>query len=220
MGFDWLWVVSRPGHLSAIYVVQAKKLKLDQSQAYSHGKLRYPAGSKYQLNALKEFAGWVGTVPMYCFYNNVDHRTALTHWNCRVQAPPDIRQLGCTLAPLDVVRRIHDGRGPKGFRSIHVSQEALPRRYLFHPACGSSRLDRGIMRRAVASDNPRRSSALEFLLASDADEEGPIDRQDLLHQLDLDELVRQYVFGRFVPVPDKERTGRRITTRRDRVRVT
>ena len=56
---------------------------------------------------------------MYCFYNNVDHYTAGMHWNCSVQLTPDVPQLGCTLVPLDVVRPVHDGRGPKGFRSIH-----------------------------------------------------------------------------------------------------
>ena len=65
VGFDWLWVVSRPGRLPTIYVVQAKKLKLEHSQAYSYGRLRYLAGSKYQMDALEDFADWLGAVPMY-----------------------------------------------------------------------------------------------------------------------------------------------------------
>ena len=118
VGFDWLWVISRPGRLRTIYVVQAKKLRLEQSQAYSYGRLRYPAGTKYQIDALEDFADWLGAVPMYCFYNNVDYHTALLHWNCQVQ-PPDVPQMGCTLVPLKVVRPVHDGPVPKSFYSIH-----------------------------------------------------------------------------------------------------
>ena len=76
VGFDWLWVVSRPGRLPTIYVVQAKKVKLNRSQSYSYGRLRYPAGSRYQMDALEDFADWIGAVPMYCFYNHVDNLTA------------------------------------------------------------------------------------------------------------------------------------------------
>lgn len=114
VGFDWLWIGAGHGRLPTIYVVRAKKLKLDQSLSYSYGRLRYPAGSKYQMNALQDFAEWLGAVPMYCFYNNRDHYTALMHWHCRLQSPPDITQLGCTLVPLDVVRPIHDGGDRKG----------------------------------------------------------------------------------------------------------
>lgn len=201
VGFDWLWVVSRPGRVPTMYVVQAKKVKLD-SQSYSYGRLRYPAGSKYQMNALKDFADWLGAVPMYCFYNNVDYRTAIMYWNCR-QVPPDIPQLGCTLAPLSVVRPIHDGQGPKGFRSIHVKREVLPWRCLFHPACATSNLDEGTENPLIASDSPGRNRALEFLFASAPDDEGPIDWQDFINQLALGDLVRRYAKGSFVPTPER-----------------
>ena len=46
VGFDWLWVISRLGMTATLYVVQAKKLKLEQSSAYSYGRLRYKAGSR------------------------------------------------------------------------------------------------------------------------------------------------------------------------------
>ena len=170
VGFDWLWVISRPGHQSTIYVVQAKKIKLDRSQAYSYGRLRYPAGSKYQLDALEDFADWLGAVPLYCFYNSVDHDTALMYWNCRVQQPPSIHQIGCTLAPIDVVRLVHDGRGPKNFCSIHSSPEALPWRCLFHPDC----IDFGLGDRSSwqprTYGGPGEARALEFVSALTRDD--------------------------------------------------
>ena len=203
VGFDWLWVVSRPGRLPTIYVVQAKKLKLDRSQAYSYGRLRYPAGSRYQMDALQDFADWIGAVPMYCFYNNVDLLTAQMHWNCRVQLLPDVPQLGCTLAPLDVVRPVHDSRGPKGFRSIHWRREALPWRCLFHPTCIGSSLGDGRGMEFEANNKLGKDRALEFLSAQTPDDEGPIDWRDLVNQLGLDDLVRRYATGSFVPIPDR-----------------
>ena len=203
VGFDWLWVVSRPGRLPTIYVVQAKKLKLDHSQTYSYGRLRYLAGSNYQMDALEDFADWLGAVPMYCFYNNVDHYTAAMHWHCSVQMTPDVPQLGCTLVPLDVVRPIHDGPGPKGFRSIHCSPEALPWRCLFHPGCIGSSLGDGRGMQTEANNKLGRDRALEFLSTPVPDDEGPIDWPDLVSQLDLDDLVRRYATGSFVPIPDR-----------------
>ena len=79
LGFDWLWVIFRSGTTPKFYVVQAKKLKLDQTLAYSYGRLRYRAGSRYQIDALKGFADWVGEIPLYCFYNHVDDNTARQH---------------------------------------------------------------------------------------------------------------------------------------------
>ena len=203
VGFDWLWVVSRPGRRPTIYVIQAKKVKLDRSQTYSYGRLRYPAGSRYQMDALQDFADWIGAVPMYCFYNNVDHYTAAMHWNCSVQMPPDVTQLGCTLVPLDVVRPVHDGPGPKGFRSIHRNPKALPWRCLFHPGCIGSSLGDGREVEFEANNTLGRDGALEFLSTPAPDDEGPIDWRDLVNQLDLDDLVRRYATGSFVPIPDR-----------------
>ena len=59
-GFDWMWVIRRPGASYEVYVVQAKKLKLDQSDAYSYGTLKYRAGTKYQIDALEGFCTLAG----------------------------------------------------------------------------------------------------------------------------------------------------------------
>ena len=87
------------------------------------------------MDALEEFARWIGATPLYCFYNHVDDHTARWYWNCQTQHPPDPPQIGCTVAPLDVVRPVHDGRGPKRFDTIHRHSEAVPWRCLFHPSC-------------------------------------------------------------------------------------
>ena len=202
VGFDWLFVISRPGRRPTIYVVQAKKLKLDHSRTYSYGRLRYPAGSKYQIDALEEFANWLGAVPMYCFYNNVDNFTAHLHWHCSVK-PPDVPQLGCTLVPLDVVRQIHNRNVSKNFHSIHRSPEALPWRCLFHLSCNGHDWDRKSGGQSAANNSRGMDRSLEFLSSFAPEDDGPIEWEDLVDQLDLNDLVNRYTSGRFVPTPDR-----------------
>ena len=200
VGFDWLWVVWGPGPPD-IYVVQAKKQKLDRSGTYSYGTLRYPAGAKHQIDALEDFADWLGAIPLYCFYNNVDDDTARAHWHCR--GPRDLPQLGCTLAPLDVVRPIHDGRGRKGFRSIHASPRALPWRCLFHPGCTASGLANRAERLVEDTSSRGRAGVAELLSTRTSGGEQVVDRQDFVDRLDLKHLVDTYATGRFVPTPDR-----------------
>ena len=178
VGFDWLWVISRPGRSPAIYVIQAKKLKLDNSNAYSYGRLKYKAGSRYQLDALDCFAKWLDAKPMYCFYNNVDDPTAQTHWNCRVQQTPDVPQMGCTLVPLDEIRPIHDSRAPKNFVTVHQNPKARPWRCLFHPQCDGFSMDDKSTRRSEVSNRSGRGRALEFLSELSPDDEGQIDWEE------------------------------------------
>ena len=203
VGFDWLWVILRSGRFPTFYVVQAKKLQLNLSPSYSYGRLKYPAGTNYQIDALEAFANWLGAVPMYCFYNNVDDFTAQTHWNCRVQQPPVPPQMGCTLAPLDVVRPVHDGTGPKNFRAIHWHPEVVPWRCLFHPSCASFSLDSKSGGQSEANRSEGMNRMLEFLPELTSDDEDWIDMEELIRQLDLDELVRIYETGSFIPIPDR-----------------
>lgn len=204
VGFDWQWEIQRAGLPIMTYVVQAKKMKLDRSEAYSYGRLRYRAGEgKYQIDALEDYAARIGAVPLYCFYNNVDHQTAAEHWNCRVEQPPDLLQVGCTLAPLGVVRPIHDARGQKNFRSMHESAATLPWRCLFHPACkdvllrdgsnGQSKID------IVPNGTPVRPLTSEF-----APRDGSlIEQTDFVRQLRVSDLVDRYATSGFVPLPER-----------------
>ena len=131
VGFDWAWVFHRPQMLPIIYVVQAKKLRLDDSRRYVYSKLKYGNRSGHQIDALGQFADWIGATPLYCFYNNVHNQTASAHWHCQQQPQPDPPQMGCTLVPLASVRPIHDGPGPRDFDSLHRTKDALPWRCIF-----------------------------------------------------------------------------------------
>ena len=71
VGFDWMWLISAPGVGRAIYVVQAKKMRLDNALSYGYGSLRYPHNPPFQIDMLQDFADSLGAVPLYCFYNNV-----------------------------------------------------------------------------------------------------------------------------------------------------
>ena len=184
VGFDWAWVFHRPNMLPVVYVVQAKKVRIDNSGRYVYPKLRHGNRSGYQINALQEFADWIGATPLYCFYNNVAHQTASARWHCQQQPQPDPRQMGCTLVPLASVRPIHDGSGPRDFDSLHRPKVALPWRCIFHPGCTTS----GVYSIGPQpSDNQRgRLVNLSELLSRDED---VIDEDSVIPQLDLDELI-------------------------------
>lgn len=208
VGFDWLWVINRPGGSPMAYVVQAKKMKLDQSSTYSYGRLKYRAGTRYQIDALESCADRLGAVPLYCFYNNVDYQTARTHWNCRVKKrsqarQADLRQLGCTLVPSHVVRPVHDARTGKNFYSLHCSSEALPWRCLFHPRCSSSGLVEGSSQLSVAHDSSGAERVQELVSSLATERETQVDREELVRFLELDDLVDRYVTGTFIPAPDR-----------------
>ena len=130
VGFDWMWIINRPGGRHAIYVVQAKKMRIDQSKSYSYGRVKYPSSPPYQIDALQDFARHIGAVPLYCFYNNVNGMTVKPFWNC-LRESPSAPQMGCTLVPLKVARLVHDGRISNNFQSIHRRPEAIPWRCLF-----------------------------------------------------------------------------------------
>ena len=196
VGFDWLWVINRPSGRHAIYVVQAKKMKVDQSKGYSYGRLRYPSNPPYQIDALQDFARYIDAVPLYCFYNNVEGIMANRFWNCRREAL-NAPQMGCTLVPISVARQIHDGRIANKFRSIHSRPEAVPWRCLFHPECSSFSLDRVSESQveSTAQARGRGAGIAEFLTESVSEDDGPLDFDDFVDRFDLEELVNRYRRG-------------------------
>ena len=106
-----MWIFHNAGPMA--YVVQAKRMKLDQSGSYSYSSLRYKAGSRFQIEALDDFAKGVGVKPLYCFYNNVDTTIAMSHWHCQTEPSPNILQMGCTHGSLGMVKLIHDDPGSR-----------------------------------------------------------------------------------------------------------
>lgn len=191
-GFDWMWFIGNRVQGYIPYAVQAKKVKLDTSGSYSY-RVRHKSGSEFQIVALKRFANRFGTIPLYCFYNNVDTHTAVKYWHCSQQ--PDAHQMGCTLVPLDAVEIVHKPHHRKDFAAIHQDPRAIPWRCLFHPCCvGAS-----IHRRAVDSANYSTYQAPDDLT-------NPVPRVDSLPEfllgdsptVELDDVIRQlFPAGRF-----------------------
>ena len=199
-GFDWLWLIRRPGAPLAIYVVQAKKLKLDDTTAYSYGKLKYKSGTGYQIDALQAFADHIGATPLYCFYNHVDNQTASSHWHCSQGEQPE--QMGCTLVPLQTVKDIHDDRRVRNdFYSVHNHTEAVPWRCLFHPGCADFGVDNWGKHSTNAYDpkTERLDSLWELVWGG----EEAIDIDVMIRELQLDELIDLYAAGRFLPIPER-----------------
>ena len=198
VGFDWAWIFHRRKMRPKVYVVQAKKLQIDQSQAYVYPKLRHGNSSHYQINALKDFADWIGATPLYCFYNNVDSQTAISHWHCRQQAQPDPPQIGCTLVPFDRVKEIHDGPGPRGFRHLHKTADALPWRCLFHKRCTTFSLDAPDAELTRAQLNRLHDFAEVF-----STNDPIIEANQIIDALDLNRLVNEYIAQNVLPLPIK-----------------
>ena len=206
VGFDWMWLISAPGVGLAIYVVQAKKMRLDNAQSYAYGSLKYPSNPPFQIDALQDFADWLGAIPLYCFYNYVDDSVARRYWHCSLPETPP--QMGCTLIPLDAVRVVHDGTGKRDFRRLHQFQCAVPWRCLFHQKCNKFSFQRmagsgsETMNR-IQDDGPGRDATFEYLSDALAGDVDTIDLETAILQLNLRDLVDQYAQGKFVPFPER-----------------
>lgn len=147
-GIDWMWFIGNRGQGYIRYAVQAKKITLDDSANYSY-RIRHPVngiqGVGFQIEVLEHFARRVRAIPLYCFYNNVDQALATRHWHClnSPRQPDDIRQIGCTLVPLDAIQQVHEPYRRKNFVSIHRDERSIPWRCLFHPNCVVAKIHRG-----------------------------------------------------------------------------
>ena len=219
VGFDWLWIIKRPRGRHAIYVVLAKKMRIDQSKGYSYRKLKYPDSPPYQIDMLQDFANHIGAIPLYCLYNNVDGLTIdRSLWRCPREGP-NAPQMGCTLVPLEVARMVHDGRIPNTFQSIHRKPGVIPWRCLFHPECTSFDPYR-VSENRVDIDMPdearnRGAEIAEFLTQSTSDDDILIDPQstpdddilidfdDFVRRFDLEEIVKRYIAGARRPMMER-----------------
>ena len=139
-GIDWMWFIGNPKQGYSRYAVQAKKVTLDTSTNFSY-RLRHRVsrtpGSEFQIQRLERFAETARAVPLYCFYNNVDSALAFKYWHCRgyPNQPDDIRQMGCTVVPLDAIQEVHRPHRRKDFGAVHRDKRSIPWRCLFHPSC-------------------------------------------------------------------------------------
>ena len=156
---------------------------------------------RVRQHALDRFAQRIGATPLYCFYNNVDHRTAASHWHCRQQPQPDVPQMGCTLASLDAVRMIHNSPGPRTFSSVHSAPDAVPWRCLFHPACTTFGIH--IVPPQYSEAINRGSSTFDYLSELISVDDDSIDIDDIIRQLDLEDFVERNATDGFVPIPER-----------------
>lgn len=125
-GFDWEWWIRGASRRWRRYVVQAKKLNLDRL-TYDH--IRHPVGGGFQIDLIEDFARNNRAIPLYSFYNSVDDQNMISSaWNCPL--PLEKKQLGCTLAPLQVVRQVHERYRSKTFQSLHQDPRTIPWRCL------------------------------------------------------------------------------------------
>ncbi|HEY4360282.1 MAG TPA: DUF6615 family protein [Bryobacteraceae bacterium] len=121
-GFDWEWYIGNDNTGWRRYAVQAKKLNL-KTNKYDH--LRHPVNGVFQIDVLDDFARSQRSTPLYCFYNAASAAQEQQHWHCN--RPFAHKQLGCSLAPLQVIKPIHDTLYIKRtFELIHQDPRALP----------------------------------------------------------------------------------------------
>jgi len=120
-GFDWEWYVGANGAGWWRYSVQAKKLDV---RANRYPGFRHAVAGRFQIDILADFARSNRTVPLYCFYNAVSAAVEQAHWHCRLQFRA--KQLGCSLAPLEVAQQLHRSGVHRTFENAHHDPRVLP----------------------------------------------------------------------------------------------
>lgn len=123
-GTDWEWWVGN-GDAWLRYAIQAKRLDL-KSGGYPNLGHKVPQGR--QVDILEKFATANQAIPLYCFYNSIDAADYEPYWHC--QRPREPRQLGCSIAPLHVVKAALEKKGARNFDWIHRQKHSLPWRCL------------------------------------------------------------------------------------------
>lgn len=128
-GFDWEWWVGGPGTGYWRYSIQAKKLNLNTG---CYQCVRHAVGPRWQIDILEDFARAQHTIPLYCLYNAAPAPGEQEHWHC---ARPFVRKhLGCSLAPLGVVRPLHRRRIRRTFARMHQDPRVLPWHCILAPS--------------------------------------------------------------------------------------
>ena len=199
-GIDWMWFIGNPRQGYNRYAVQAKKMTLDSTANFSY-RLRYRVsgipGSEFQIERLEQFAKRARAIPLYCFYNNVNSALATKYWHCRTyhNQPDDIRQMGCTVVPLDAVQVLHKPHHRKDFAAVHQDSRSVPWRCLFHPRCLAAGIHsgpdyrKGLLAGQPPQDDPisfpRSESLPEFLMRDNP----VVEIADVVQQLELIELL-------------------------------
>ena len=195
-GIDWMWFIGNPTQGYIRYAVQAKKVTLDESVNYSYRirrRVKGIPGVEFQIELLEQFARKARAKPIYCFYNNVDQGLATNHWHCLASRnqPDDIRQMGCTLVPLDAIQLVHEPYRRKDFASIHRDRRSIPWRCLFHPTCVAASIHARFdcRQEMLADQSPTDESISGTIFESLPDfllgDSSVVEFSDVIQQLDL-----------------------------------
>lgn len=110
--------------------IQAKKLDV-RSRRYR--SLDYKNSTGRQIAMLEQYAKYWRAIPLYLLYNWKEG--ADRYWHC--SRPVDIEQMGCTVAPLTVIKKAV--QHTKFFDDIHSNSSVFPLRCLAEwPVCCNS----------------------------------------------------------------------------------
>lgn len=123
-GIDWEWWIGSDRVGWWPYAVQAKRVSLQRR----YPGLRQKVKGRYQIEILADYARREGRIPLYCFYNYCERPDPGVHWHCSL--PYDEPQLGCTVVPLETVRKHWGTWGRKSFDAVHRNRDAFPWRCL------------------------------------------------------------------------------------------
>jgi len=131
LGIDWWWLIGNDQIGWRSYMVQAKKLDL-HTRLYRN--LNHRVGKRTQIEVLEEEAARRCALPLFCFYNYVDlRRLALMRYLHCLAEPREMPQLGCTVTPLWLIKKIVNKRSrptERTFDYIHKQTDTIPWRCL------------------------------------------------------------------------------------------
>lgn len=119
-GIDWEWWIGSNTFGWWRYAIQAKKI----SKKGSYTELRHIVDGNYQIDILEKYAKSNYSIPLYCFYNHIELDDYSNSWNCNLRIEKE--QLGCTIVPLDHVKKHHKKGKSKKFIDLHSDNRALP----------------------------------------------------------------------------------------------
>jgi hypothetical protein len=120
-GTDWEWWVGSRRHGWLRYAIQAKKIFFPRD---TYQMLGHKVGSRLQVDVLLDYATANQAVALYCLYNATDAPDVDRYWHCTLKF--ERKQLGCTLAPAETIKRCLSMRGKRTFKGVHSDLRVLP----------------------------------------------------------------------------------------------
>lgn len=101
------------------FSIQAKMI----TSGEQYRKLGHTVRGKLQIDVLNDYSILNGLIPLYCFYNYSRKMKALSSGCPKAN---NIREFGCSISPLKVVKKAMNIRGARNFKWIHQQKETAP----------------------------------------------------------------------------------------------